>query len=168
MRSMSPYPRVWYSGFWDFGFGGGGPITALQNGCAEGLNQALAHATNEPLTDGQRVSTAGAAGAISALVSSPQELLVLYQQNSKRKPHNTSQAFNEVRFALCGMRGLYRGFWPVAVRDGGFVAGFKALPPILEQAYKPYVEHDQFALAFSRFEFWAYGCCGDASVRPVR
>ena len=144
MRAMSPYPRVWYSGFGTL-VGGMAPITALQNGCAEGLNQALAHATNEPLTDGQRVATAGTAGAISALVSNPQELLVLYQQNAKRDRNvslSTSQAFNEVRSAH-GTRGLYRGFWPVAARDGGFVAGFKALPPILEQAYKPDVEHDQ-------------------------
>ncbi len=144
LRNLSLSPRVWYSSFGTM-VAGMAPITAVQNGCAEGLNQAVMAVNHQPLTDGQRLATATAAGGLGALVSCPQELLAQRQQYANENRNvllSTRQAFNEV-YATNGLRGLYRGFWPVAFRDAGFVAGFKALPPLVERVYKPYLDNEQ-------------------------
>lgn len=143
-RAVSPYPRTWYAGFGTM-VGGMAPITALQNGCAEGFGRLVTNYTHEPMTNGQKLATAGTAGAVSAVVSCPQELLVLYQQNAERERQvklSTMQAFNEVK-SKYGVKALYRGFWPVARRDGMFTAGYKALTPMFDEFYKDYLSNDK-------------------------
>jgi hypothetical protein len=62
------------------------------------------------------------AGAVSATVSSPAELIMLWQQN---KGTNILTTTREI-MAQSPLR-IYRGFIPTAARDGGLSVGYLAL-----------------------------------------
>eukprot|EP00798_Chlamydomonas_sp_ICE-L_P025739 gene25739-11399_t len=102
------------------------PITASQFGANRILQQALTGPSDVELTGLQRLGCAMGAGAVSAAVASPSELLIIHQQKSGRSLaaeashfYNNYKATSLTRGAVsCSMRemlyaGSYLGLCPI-------------------------------------------------------
>lgn len=116
-QKISINPRLWWRGT-VVNAATMAPITAIQ---VAGYNQILKKMTKEGDEPGaiKRVLAAGAAGIASAVFSAPAGLITIHQQNSDTTLHQT---VNQIVWRY-GLKGLYRGFVPVASRDGGFTVG---------------------------------------------
>eukprot|EP00529_Nitzschia_sp_RCC80_P029882 CAMPEP_0113496394 /NCGR_PEP_ID=MMETSP0014_2-20120614/30099_1 /TAXON_ID=2857 /ORGANISM="Nitzschia sp." /LENGTH=317 /DNA_ID=CAMNT_0000390315 /DNA_START=110 /DNA_END=1063 /DNA_ORIENTATION=+ /assembly_acc=CAM_ASM_000159 len=84
------------------------------------------HSANQ-LSDAETIMAAAGAGAMSAIVYSPVDLLTIQQQklglDSVRKTVQTLvQSY--------GLRGLYRGFWSCVGREALYTAGYLGLAPV--------------------------------------
>jgi solute carrier family 25 (mitochondrial 2-oxodicarboxylate transporter), member 21 len=113
------------------------PITAIQF-CVNGMLQKAMRVVrpgtvsqNEslrPLTDGEMMATAGGAGALSALVYSPVDLLTIQQQKLDKNVLDTGRFIYQ---HYGGWNGLYRGLSACAIREAVYTAGYLGLAPIL-------------------------------------
>jgi hypothetical protein len=83
--------------------------------------------TTTKLSDVETIAAAAGAGAISAVVYSPVDLLTIQQQklglNSVGKTVQTLVQDH-------GVRGLYRGFWSCVGREALYTAGYLGLAPV--------------------------------------
>lgn len=96
------------------------PITALQNGIAVMLGGIFG---DDP-TLAQRTLAACGGGAMSAILGSPSDLVVLQRQN----PLYTNETLMATVRRICahnGLATLYRGVAGTATRDGIFTAAYK-------------------------------------------
>lgn len=139
-----PLPRsipAWYRGV-GIQAGTVAPITALQF-MANGLLQSLVRGgESRELTDSESIATAAGAGAISALVYSPVDLITIQQQKLHLDPVRTARhIINEHGFAT----GLFRGFMSCAVREAVYTAGYLGLAPVITAHLTKSVEffHDR-------------------------
>lgn len=98
------------------------PITAVQFGANALILRALSPNTSQA-SDMQRIGAAAAAGAASALVSTPAELVMIRQQRRQAPLLATARQ----ALTTTPMRGL----WLAAARDAIFTAGYLGLAPAL-------------------------------------
>ncbi|KAG7354120.1 mitochondrial carrier protein [Nitzschia inconspicua] len=104
------------------------PITAIQfmfNGI---LQKALLRGnTQRSLSDGEVIAAAAGAGAISAIVYSPVDLLTIQQQKLHLNLWNTTRTLVE----NYGVSGMYRGFSACVAREALYTAGYLGLAPVI-------------------------------------
>lgn len=132
-RSLPKSVSGWYRGV-GVQAGTVAPITAIQfmtNGLLQKM-VLLMDSTNDnneqrALSDVETIATAATAGAVSALIYSPVDLMTIQQQKLSMNPIQT------VRHILSnyGIRGLYRGFASCAVRESIYTAGYLGFSPVL-------------------------------------
>ena len=134
-RSLPKSLAGWYRGI-AVQAGTIAPITAIQF-AANGFLQKMvlsfssggteeASASRE-LTDIETMSTAAGAGAISACVYSPVDLITIQQQKMQLSPWNTMQRIVQ----SYGTGSLFRGFASCAVREAVYTAGYLGLAPVI-------------------------------------
>jgi solute carrier family 25 (mitochondrial 2-oxodicarboxylate transporter), member 21 len=82
--------------------------------------------THRSLTDGEVIVAAAGAGAISAVVYSPVDLLTIQQQKLHLNLWNTTRTLIE----NFGVSGLYRGFSACVAREALYTAGYLGLAPV--------------------------------------
>jgi solute carrier family 25 (mitochondrial 2-oxodicarboxylate transporter), member 21 len=113
------------------------PITAIQfavNGMLQRMMLAVrpgkdaAASSVRKLTDGEMMTTAAGAGAISSLVYSPVDLLTIQQQKLEKGVVDTGR---HIWTHHGGFRGLYRGLSACAIREAVYTAGYLGLAPVL-------------------------------------
>src|SRR5581483_6510281 len=122
-KRISLNPKIAYRGL-GVGVACMAPTTAVQFGVEKGLQNIFPGAETIPTT-----LRSVSAGAFSALVSSPTELIVLHQQNSGMHSWKTIRT-------LVGQEGicvLSRGMLAKSLRDSVFCTGLLSLYPMLEQ-----------------------------------
>ncbi len=78
------------------------------------------------LTDMEIVASAAGAGAISAVLYTPVDLITIQQQKLVLKPVETARYIIEKH----GYTGLFRGFSSCAIREALYSAGYLGLAPI--------------------------------------
>jgi solute carrier family 25 (mitochondrial 2-oxodicarboxylate transporter), member 21 len=83
--------------------------------------------TQRNLSDGEVIAAAAGAGAISAIVYSPVDLLTIQQQKLHLNLWNTTRTLVE----SYGMSGLYRGFSACVAREALYTAGYLGLAPVI-------------------------------------
>lgn len=130
-KQISFNPVVFYRGF-GINAGSMAPITAIQVAADGGFKNYFLSNSKEKrteLTPGEKVAAGFLAGACSAFVSSPAELIMLRQQNSGDSFGKTIKEM----VALRGAPGFYRGFTSSAIRDGGFSVGYLALADVVKK-----------------------------------
>lgn len=112
------------------------PITAIQ----VGLNELIKHAyfNHEPMNDLQKTWCAFAAGAASAMVACPTEMIMTQQGKTKLGFIHTARWIVD----QSSMRSLFNGMAATAMRDGVFTAAFIAGSPIMKSYIMPYCEND--------------------------
>ena len=120
-KKVSLDPRILYRGF-GVNVACMAPTTAIQISVNKTLEEKFAR--NDVLSTTLR---AFAAGAISALASSPTELIVLTQQNEGKNAYKTIRGL----ISQEGLAVLSRGFVAKSLRDGGFGVGFLSMYPWL-------------------------------------
>ena len=76
----------------------------------------------------EQMGVAAAAGAVSAMVVSPAELVMITQQ---RVGGTMTGAISEI-WATQGLSGLMRGIVPTIIREAGWVFGFLGLSPTIK------------------------------------
>ena len=122
-KHLSLDPRLFYRGFPVNAFCMV-PTTALQVAVDKALETTMP--SNDSVWAIMRALTAG---AVSAVTSTPTEMLVLHQQNQ-----GTSLAVTARELVARGsLSSLWRGGMPKAFRDAGFAAGFLALYPRVKE-----------------------------------
>jgi hypothetical protein len=103
------------------------PITALQF-MVNGIMQRLVLGSSDrSLTDAEMMATAAGAGAISALVYSPVDLITIQQQKMELDPLRTLKALAQSH----GFSGIYRGLLPCVCREAVYTAGYLGLAPVI-------------------------------------
>lgn len=86
----------------------------------------LRGSTQRTLSDGEVIAAAAGAGAISAIVYSPVDLLTIQQQKLQLNVWNTYRTL----YANYGLSGLYRGFSACVAREALYTAGYLGLAPV--------------------------------------
>lgn len=133
--------RVLYGGF-RANATGMALVTAVQaavNNALKGLWQPSENA------EALKFASASAAGAASALVACPSELVMDRQRENekayeagKRQRPTYSRTVSELTREW-GFSGLYRGLLPTMVRDSGFTVAYAAGAPYLKERLRPYL-----------------------------
>jgi solute carrier family 25 (mitochondrial 2-oxodicarboxylate transporter), member 21 len=110
------------------------PITAIQflfNGMLQDAILKSRHGasnTNKDLSDVEMIAAAAGAGAMSAVVYSPVDLLTIQQQ--KLGLDSVGKTIQSL-VGSYGVRGLYRGFWSCVGRESLYTAGYLGLAPVI-------------------------------------
>lgn len=125
-HKISMDPKVWYRGY-GMNVTAMGPTTAIQICTDRGLETVV------PGTDlYSKVARAFTAGALSATVNGPIELVIRDQQE-----HNgTALATCKKVLSGGGLRAFGRGWAATALREGGFATGYLVAFPMAEEAIK--------------------------------
>lgn len=122
-RPLVVHPRELYRGV-GINAASIAPITAVQF-AANGFF--LARFGGDAASDGSKLGAAGLAGAASALVSTPAELVMIRQQRRQAGLAATAkEALTKFPF---------RGLWLAAARDGIFTAGYLGVAPVLADKF---------------------------------
>lgn len=123
---VSINPKVWYRGF-GMNVAAMGPTTAVQIGADAGLEAVM------PGTDvASKVARAFSAGALSAAVNGPVELVIIDQQkNNRNVPDTIKQLITQG-----GKRVIMRGWTPTAIREGAFTTGYLVAFPMAQEAIR--------------------------------
>ncbi|KAF6250639.1 mitochondrial carrier domain-containing protein [Scenedesmus sp. NREL 46B-D3] len=117
------------------------PITASQFGTNRFMERTLMQRTGrQQLSSVERFGCAATAGAVSALVATPTELVIIQQQKK-----GTSLLQEVKHFAASyPAYSAYRGLWPCVMRETLYAAGYLGLCPVLfdklkdSQQFKPF------------------------------
>ena len=114
-----------------------GPITAVQVAVNGAIERVVTGGDRDP-TDPERVGVAMAAGAVSSLLYSPVDLVVIQQQKlGLDSPGATISAIVKEH----GASGMMRGFWSCVVREAIYTAGYLGLAPIAKDYLTGNVEY---------------------------
>lgn len=105
------------------------PITAIQIAGNHLISNHLSEEGKKELVAYEKMAAAFAGGVFSAFASSPAELVMLHQQETKGNFINVLQAISSEH----GSGKLFRGFFPIAVRDGMFSLGYQVLGNVIMQ-----------------------------------
>lgn len=130
--------RVLYGGF-SANATGMALVTAVQAAVNNTL-KAWWHPTDR--LEALNFASAGAAGAASALVACPSELVMDRQRENEKRPMSRKPTYSWTVKELTrewGLAGLYRGLLPTMVRDSGFTVAYAAGAPYLKERLKPYL-----------------------------
>jgi len=141
-----PYPkglREWYRGVF-INASGVSPITAVQCFANSLLQKAVLSGKNRPLNDIENLSCSAGAGAISALIYGPIDLLVIQQQKYVASLSNT---FNIIRKEY-GIFRIYRGLLSTMVRESIYTMGYLGVAPVVQKRlsdFNPYF-HEHYVI----------------------
>jgi len=105
------------------------PITAVQFAVNGTLSSILSENGKRALTEQERLLAAAIAGAASAFVSTPAELLMIQQQKTGKSLLLTA---GEVKKNF-GLRIFYKGLLPTAIRESLFTCGYLGLGPVIKE-----------------------------------
>jgi len=106
------------------------PITASQFGANRLFTQNILRKNDTDLTSAERFAGAAVAGAASAFIASPSELVIIHQQKSGM----TLSAQASTILKNEGFWALRRGLLPAIGRETLYAAGYLGLFPILKKA----------------------------------
>mmetsp|Transcript_8894 Transcript_8894/g.15419 ORF Transcript_8894/g.15419 Transcript_8894/m.15419 type:complete len:266 (-) Transcript_8894:416-1213(-) len=128
------------------------PITASQFGAHRLTQQLLLGKADGEVTGAQRFISAGVAGAVSALIACPSELIIIQQQRTGRPLMAEATAF----FSAYKLPSIYRGLTCAIGREGLYASGYLGLFPVLQaamhkQGYSPSVSLVVSGLAAGTF-----------------
>lgn len=112
------------------------PITAVQVGLDQSF-QTLAFYNAHTLSHPERLSCAFVAGACSALISCPIEMVMTQQSQDGSSFIKTANSM--------GFSRLYTGLPATAFRDGFFTLAFIGAIPLVKAQLKPYCTNDLYA-----------------------
>lgn len=127
--------RVLYGGF-SANAAGMALVTAVQ----AGVNNALKGWWHP--SEALNFASASLAGAASALVACPSELVMDRQRENEKRQASPRPTYSRTVTELVrewGLPGLYRGLLPTMVRDSGFTVAYAAGAPYLKEKLKPYL-----------------------------
>ena len=112
------------------------PITGIQ----VGLNGAFKRIffKDSTMSNANRINCAFLAGATSAIISCPVEMIMTYQGDSGRSFTSVTKQILQQK----GTRGLYNAFTATVFRDGVFTAFYLVGSPIFKTMLKPYFNDD--------------------------
>ncbi len=111
------------------------PITAIQISANSIFQKLLSNDKDLSIKD--KILSAFLAGAISSLVSSPSELIMIKQQNyGKNFCQTLKNLLKEKK-----IKSLTKGIVPTAFRDGGFSTGYLALSQITSKELEKVIGH---------------------------
>ncbi|KAG2444440.1 hypothetical protein HXX76_001193 [Chlamydomonas incerta] len=105
------------------------PITASQFGTNRLMQTVVLKKSEADLTPLERFGSAGVAGAVSAFIASPSELIIIQQQKSGRSLSAEMTHFMQTY----GASSLVRGLIPAIGREMLYAAGYLGLFPIIKQ-----------------------------------
>lgn len=105
------------------------PITATQFGTNRLVEGFLAGSSQRHLSNIEKFASAGVSGAVSALVASPSELIIIQQQKSGR----TLLAETSLFFKTYSASSIFRGLMPCIGRETVYAAGYLGLCPVLKE-----------------------------------
>lgn len=128
---VSRNPMDWYRGF-RMNVGAMGPTSAFQVCADAGLESVM---PGSDLTS--KVARAFTAGALSAAVNGPVELVIIDQQKNNGSLQNTCKKL----VSEAGWKVLTRGWTATALREGAFTTGYLVAFPELEKAVKNKVDN---------------------------
>jgi len=151
-QDRKPFPKTipgWYRGLF-INVTSIAPITAIQfltNGIIENT---ITNITQKPLETKDKILSAASAGAISSLLSSPAELLIIQQQQRSLSLNKTISLIR----TKYGNKHLMRGLGPCMTRESIYTAGYMAYSPIVEKQFfkMPLFENKPILAKIS-------GCC---------
>ena len=93
------------------------------------LNKVFTTWTERPANAYEQMSLAATAGAVSSLVVTPAELVMISQQRSGESLVQAVQTMWRAQ----GLMGFMRGFTTTTAREAGWVLGFLGLSPIFKK-----------------------------------
>jgi len=126
-RSFPKNIREWYRGVF-INASSLSPITALQcyaNSIFQ--NMVLIGDPTRSLNDAEQMACSAAAGAVSALIYGPVDLLVIQQQKLKE---SLSHTFEKIRKDYGFLR-VYRGFFATIGRESIYTMGYLGIAPVV-------------------------------------
>lgn len=126
-RPLPTTPGGWYRGVF-VQAGNVAPITAVQvflNGVFE--KYAFGATDTKPLSDTQKILASCMAGAGSAVVYSPVDLVNIHQQKLQKSPLDTMRWI----YGNHGLATVWRGVSAMACREAIYTAGYLGLAPVL-------------------------------------
>jgi solute carrier family 25 2-oxodicarboxylate transporter 21 len=129
LQEKRPLPSAiagWYRGV-GVQAGTVAPITAIQFMLNGILTKLVLGSSSRALTDSEKMATAAGAGAMSALVYSPVDLITIQQQKRELNFWYTTKSLIQNH----GFLGIYRGFLPCACREAIYTAGYLGLAPVI-------------------------------------
>ena len=91
------------------------------------LQKLVLGSSTRSLTDAETIATAAGAGAVSALVYSPVDLITIQQQKMELNPIRTFKVLLQSH----GISGIYRGLLSCACRESFYTAGYLGLAPVI-------------------------------------
>ncbi|KAG2493696.1 hypothetical protein HYH03_008210 [Edaphochlamys debaryana] len=106
------------------------PITASQFGTNRLMQTVVLKKSEADLTGAERFGSAAVAGAVSAFIASPSELIIIQQQKSGRSLGAETSHFMQAY----GASNLVRGLIPAIGREMLYAAGYLGLVPIIRKA----------------------------------
>lgn len=128
---VSLNPKVWYRGF-KMNVGAMGPTTAFQV-CADAGLESVVPGT-DPMS---KVARAFTAGALSAAVNGPVELIIIDQQKNGGALADTCKKL----VAKAGWKVFTRGWVATAMREGAFTTGYLVAFPMAEEVIRSKVDN---------------------------
>ncbi|KXZ48758.1 hypothetical protein GPECTOR_25g342 [Gonium pectorale] len=105
------------------------PITASQFGTNRLMQTVVLKKSEGDLTGLERFGSAAVAGAVSAFIASPSELIIIQQQKSGRSLGAETSHF----FKTHGATSVVRGLIPAIGREMLYAAGYLGLFPIIKK-----------------------------------
>ncbi|GFR52575.1 hypothetical protein Agub_g15168 [Astrephomene gubernaculifera] len=105
------------------------PITASQFGTNRLMQTKVLNKSEDELTGLERFGCASVAGAVSAFIASPSELIIIQQQKSGRSLGAEASHFMKVH----GSAAIVRGLLPAMGRETLYAAGYLGLFPIIRK-----------------------------------
>lgn len=127
-KSITINPKALYKGY-GVNAGSMAPITAMQVAISGWLTKYFA-TRGEPTLQ-QKVMAAYMAGAASALLATPTEMIMIHQQIMNQNAVQTVRHMHTVY----GKLSLMKGFMPTSIRDGCFAVGYLTLSQMIRQMY---------------------------------
>lgn len=115
------------------------PITALQFGVNQWLKDILTDKGAKSLSASKEAFAGLFSGVLAAGVACPMDYVATQQRTGDR-------LVPTIKRLMAGKHMVWHGFWPVAVRDGLFSAGFMVVAPYLKREFQ---EHGMGPVAAS-------------------
>lgn len=125
-----PYPtalREWYRGVF-INAASLSPITAVQCYANQLLQTLLLSMTTSKLSEVQQLSCSAGAGAVSAFIYGPVDLMVIQQQ---KYVSSLSGTFNTIRQKYGALK-VYRGLFSCMVRESIYTMGYLGVAPVIQ------------------------------------
>lgn len=130
-RPMPKNIQGWYRGV-VANAGAVAPITAFQMAVNGGLERMILNGETRELQAIEKIGAAMGAGAISSILYSPLDLVVIQQQKLATSIGGALKAVTSEHGAMA----LFRGFSSCAVRESIYTAGYLGVGPVATQQIK--------------------------------
>ncbi len=115
------------------------PIITMRMSVNDSLKNYLI-SENDPKHNAKKILCSFSAGIISSFLTNPTELIMTYQQKLGGTMPN---AINSIVRKNGNIFSLYKGFFPISVRDGIFTSGFLSGTPIIKKKIMPILDNNE-------------------------